>query len=135
MSENRVFVSQETLDRWLSEERVEVDGDVLTLQAEGQRFRLATALHFLNEVAGGGDPENWIGKVKPLDAIIESGGEHCAGSVVLGESAFEVIEGFLGFPLHDPSAPSLVAAAQSSLGEAPTRDDLDQLARFFTSTR
>lgn len=134
MSENRVFVSQETLDRWLSEERVEVDGDVLRLQRDGQRFRLATALHFVSEVAGGGDPQSWIGKVKPLDAVLESGGEHCAGSVVLGESAFEVIEGFLGFPLHD-AASSLAAAAQSALGEAPAGDDLDQLAQFFTSSR
>jgi hypothetical protein len=132
MSENRVFVSQETLDRWLSEERVEVEGDVLTLQQDGQRFHLATALHFLSEVAGGGDPEGWLGKVKPLDAILESGGEHCAGSVVLGESAFEVIEGFLGVPIHD-AASSLAAAAQSALGETPPRDDLDQLSRFFGS--
>lgn len=134
MSENRVFVSQETLDRWLTEERVEVDGDVLTLQRDGQRFRLATALHFLNEVAGGGDPHAWLGKVKPLEAIVEVGGEHCAGSVVLGESAFEVIEGFLGVPVHD-AAPSLAAAAQSAVGETPAGDDLDQLAQFFMSSR
>jgi hypothetical protein len=134
MSENRVFVSQETLDRWLSEERVEVDGDVLTLQQDGQRFQLATALHFLNEVAGGGDPQGWLGKVKSLDAIIESGGEHVSGSVLLGESAFEVIEGFLGVPLHD-AASSLSAAAEAALGGTPARDDLDQLARFFMGSR
>jgi hypothetical protein len=134
MSENRVFVSQETLDRWLSEERVDVDGDVLTLQQDGQRFHLATALHFLSEVAGGGDPEAWLGKVKPLESVVESGGEHCAGSVVLGESAFEVIEGFLGVPIHD-AASSLTAAAQSALGEAPAGDDLDQLSQFFMSSR
>jgi hypothetical protein len=134
MSENRVFVSQETLDRWLSEERVEVSGDVLTLQQDGQRFQLATALHFLSEVAGGGDPQSWLGKVKQLESIIEAGGEHVSGSVLLGESAFEVIEGFIGLPIHD-AASSLAAAAQSALGEAPPRDDIDQLARFFMGSR
>lgn len=134
MSENRVFVSQETLDRWLSEERVEVEGDVLTLQRDGQRFQLATALHFVSEVAGGGDPQGWLGKVKPLEGVVQAGGEHCAGSVVLGESAFEVVEGFLGLPIRD-AASSLAAAAQKALGEAPAGDDLDQLARFFMSSR
>ena len=37
MAEHRLFVSQETLDEWLSVERVSVDGDVLTLRDDTQR--------------------------------------------------------------------------------------------------
>ena len=66
MAKNRVFVSQGTLDSWLSSERVTVDDDVMTLIPEGQRFRLTTAVHFLKEVADGGDEPALVGRVKDV---------------------------------------------------------------------
>jgi hypothetical protein len=136
---NRVFVSQETLDFWMSEGRVEVDGETMTLNPERRKFRLTTAVHFLAEVAGGGDEAALVGKVKGLDAIVGLGGEHCAASVVLGDNAYEVVEGFLGEPLQDEanaiaaSGSSLAAAAAAALGEGPPTGELDALARFLSS--
>jgi hypothetical protein len=145
---NRVFVSQETLDHWMSEGRVEVDGETMTLNPERQEFRLTTAVHFLAEVAGGGDEAALVGKVKGLEEIVALGGEHCAASVVLGDNAYEVVEGFLGAPIFAErpaaareeasdavaaSGSSLAAAAAAALGEGQDAGELDALARFLSS--
>lgn len=142
MSATRVFVSQETLDLWMSEDRVEVDGETMTLKPERQRFRLTTAVHFLTEVADGGDDARLIGKVKALEDVAALGGEHCSDSVILGDSAYEVIEGFLGEPVYEPSADevagsgaSLAAAAAAALGEGPPTGEIDSLTRFFLGSR
>lgn len=141
MPAHRVFVSQETLDAWLEGGRVLVEGDVMTLRPEGQRFRLATAFHFLREVADGGDEQNLVGKVKDLEQLTAIGGEHCSDSVVLGENAYEIVEGFLGAPIHEAASEgvargsSLESAAAAALGEGPPTGELDLLGRFFASTR
>ena len=139
MAQNRLFVSQETLDLWLSNERVTVEGEVMTLSPEGQRFRLLTAAHFQSEIADGGDSNQLVGKVKDINDIESLGGELCAGSVILDDNAYEVVEGFLGEPLA--SAPStsdlasgtdLAAAALAAVGDdSQAEGEVDDLARFF----
>jgi len=135
MPEHRLFVSQETLDKWMVEERVDVSGDVMTLVPEGKKFQLASAVHFTEEVAGGGDDAQLIGKVKDLEVLAELGGEHVSDSVILDESAYVVVEGFLGTPIQDasdgkPTGSSIDGAARAALGE-PSEEDVDLLAQFF----
>lgn len=139
MGVHRVFLPQETLDIWLSEDRVEVDGDVMTLKPERQRFKLKTAVRFLEEVAGGGDDADLVGKVKDLDQLTELGGEHQADSVILGDNAYQVVEGFVGEPLYEGVAAgtgvSLEEAAQAAFGDSgeTSSGEVDLLARFFLS--
>lgn len=141
MGVNRVFLPQETLDGWLSEGRVDVDGETMTLQPEGQRFRLKTAVRFMQEVTGGEDGAQLVGKVKDLDQLGDLGGEHCADSVILGENAYEVVEGFVGEPLADeeetglPSGSNLASATHRALGETPQSGEIDLLTRFFLSSK
>jgi hypothetical protein len=136
VAQNRLFVSQETLDKWLSEGRVEVQGDTMTVQPEGHRFHLRSAVHVMTEVAGGGDAQGLVGRIKDLDQIAELGGEHCAGSVVLGDNAYEVTEGFVGDPLREPvaSGSDLAEAALAAAGEGAPAREVDLLARFFLSS-
>jgi hypothetical protein len=93
---HRAFLSQELLDRWLAEGLVSLEGEVLGLLPDGPQLRLESAVLFRAEVASGEDPLLLCGKVKSLPAISELGGEHALGSVVVGDSAYEVTEGFLG---------------------------------------
>jgi hypothetical protein len=131
---NRAFIAQDTLDVWLAEERVSLDGDVLKLlpAATGPAFLLTTAVYFQAEVTTGEDPLGLCGRVKTLPRINEMGGEHVPGSVVIGDNAYEVRDGFLGefLPDHpdsagprrasDPSAGRAALLALSSLvGTAP----------------
>ena len=98
---NLAFMAQETLDVWLAEERVSLDGEVLKLLPDGPAFLLTTAVYFQAEVSTGDDPHGFVGLVKPYAKLKELGGEHAPGSVVMGDNAYEVRDGFLGELLLD----------------------------------
>lgn len=104
MTLSRVFFPQEALEAWMADSRAHVVGETLFL--DGQAFTLETAVRFMDEVAGGGDATRLIGRVQTLDQVAALGGEHCADSVVLGDNAYQVVEGFLAGPeLGGPAAP------------------------------
>ena len=127
-----IFVSQETIDRWLTEDRIDVEGERITLKPYGLSVDLTAAVHLLNEVAGGGDEKAWLGKVKTVSEIEGEGGEHDPGSVILGESAYEVVEGFVG-RISSDTDPGLAASAREALSQIPPKDGLDALARHLIS--
>ncbi|MEC7526225.1 MAG: hypothetical protein VYE22_40465 [Myxococcota bacterium] len=136
MRANRLFVPQAMLDLWLSEERVEVEGEVMITRPEGQRLELTTAVLFKEEVTGSPDAHDLLGKVKDLEQLAEIGAEHYADSVLLGDNAYQVVEGFAGTPLADDDAvigDSLSAAARALTGERAGSGEIDLLARFLQS--
>jgi hypothetical protein len=96
MTPNRVFFPQEALDGWIEEGRIALVGDELTASAEGRRFQLESAVRFLSEVTTGEDPNGLVGKVKTVEQIAAIGAEHSQGSVIMGDHAYEVVDGFLG---------------------------------------
>ena len=66
-------------------------------------MRLVGAVQFVAEVAETNHRHGLVGKVKSHEQITALGGEHVADSVILGDNAYQVIEGFLGELL--PKAP------------------------------
>ncbi len=100
----RLYISQDRLDAWASEERVKIEGDLMTLLPDGRAFRITPALRFLKVAGGGDDPHGLLGKVKTVKAIEEQGGENYMNSVILGETAYDVQQGFLGEPLAGRTA-------------------------------
>ncbi len=116
MRPNRLFIPQDALNAWLDEGRANIDGEVMTVPEQNDaRYQLTTALRFVSEVAGGGDEHGLVGKVKDISQLEELGGEHCADSVVLGDNAYEVIEGFLGEPTSGGSG-EMAALGAAFLG-------------------
>jgi hypothetical protein len=96
MATNRAFFPQQSVDSWLAEGTVSLEGEVLVILPEGPAFLLTSAVRFLAEVAAGEDGPGLCGKVKTLPAIEELQGEYDIGSVVLGDYAYEVVDGFVG---------------------------------------
>jgi hypothetical protein len=137
MRANRLFVPQQMLDQWLSEDRIEVEGDVMAVKPEGQRFTLTTAVFFKFEVTGSPDVHGLVGRVKDLAQISDLGGEHYADSVILGDNAYQVVEGFAGTPLFEKESiatgDSLAHATAAALGEKTGSGEIDLLARFLKS--
>jgi hypothetical protein len=137
MGVNRVFLPQNALDAWMEKGRIDVEGDEMKLQPGGQRFKLKTALHFKEELTGAGDAAGLVGKVKDLEQVAEIGGEHAYDSVILGDNAYTVVEGFVGEPIveEEPMATggNLAAAAAAATGETTDEGEIDLLARFFLS--
>jgi len=114
MPQARVFLPQAAIEDWLNSGAAQMSGDSLSL--DGTRFLLTPAVRVLREVAGGED------HVKTLTQLSSLGGELCAGSVVLDDSAFEVVEGFLAEPASEEASEG---EAQASTG--PTHDEIVKL--------
>lgn len=137
MHKNRLFVPQQQLDTWLSEGRIEVEGDEMVTKPEGHRFSLTTAVLFRSEVTGEADPHDLLGKVKDLEQLAAIGAEHYADSVIMGDNAYQVVEGFAGTPLEAGdemmTGHSLSAAAAAATGERSGSGEIDLLARFLKS--
>jgi hypothetical protein len=96
MGSCRLFLSQNALDSWITEGRAAIDGEELTDKRTGQKFRLITGVRFLSEVSGQADDAGLVGKVKDVDQLGQLKAEHLHDSVVLGEHAYAVQEGFVG---------------------------------------
>jgi hypothetical protein len=125
----RLFVSQSVLDRWLSDGTADVSGNTLTILPEERCFELKTAVLFEKELTESGDPHDLIGKVKDLDQISALGGDYSAGSVILGDHAYEVTEGFVG----EAQAGDVLPALESIAPPARPRTDPDRPAADATA--
>ena len=122
MGTNRVFFPQQALDTWLEQGRIALVGDELTITPEGRRFSLTAAVRFMAEVAENGDSLGLVGRIKTMAQVEALAGEHCPGSVIIGDSAYEVVDGFLG----EPAALSKSAARRSlANAKAPKTPDPD----------
>jgi hypothetical protein len=95
MGPNRAFFPQDLLDRWLAEELVSLEGDVLGILPDGPLFQLSSGVLLRADVGVGDDAPGLTGKVKSLAQLEAIGGDHAPGSVVLGDHAYEVCDGFL----------------------------------------
>jgi hypothetical protein len=91
---DHLFVPQTVLDRWSEQGRIQVDGNVLVILGEQKSFALTSAVRFIKMEAGD-DRAGLLAKVKTTDALKQMGAEHYMDSVILGESAYQVQQGFL----------------------------------------
>ncbi len=111
MNRCRLFLTPEALETWLSHGRVEVTGDILRDTSTDVRFKVQEGVRFVCEVTGAGDVHDLVGRVKDLDQLRRLGAEHIADSVVLGDTAYTVVEGFVGTPMDTPDVRDLEADA------------------------
>lgn len=102
MAAPQLFLPQEAVDTWLADGAIQIDGNDLRMPSAALILRLQSALLFTEEVAEGNDGHDLVGKVKTLEAVTAMDGEHFADSVVLGDHAYQVVEGFLGEVLAGP---------------------------------
>src|SRR5207237_6357822 len=108
-----LFVPQSVLDKWSEQGRIEVEGYVLTILGEQKSFALTSAVRFIKMEAGE-DNAGLLAKVKTTDALKQMGAEHYMESVILGESAYQVQQGFLA----DANALRRAAAASQAAAAA-----------------
>ncbi len=122
-----LFVPQSVLDKWSEQGRIAVDGNVLTILGEGKNFSLTSAVRFMKMEAGD-DTAGLLQKVKTTDALKQMGAEHYMESVILGESAYQVQQGFLAdanalrraAAVSTPPAPKAAPAPAKAPEAAPT---------------
>jgi hypothetical protein len=115
---NRVFFPQTSLDSWISDGKVDFKGEDLLLKREGRRYRIIEAVLIVREVTGAGDPHEVLGRVKTRAFLTELGAEVLESSMILGDNAYDVIQGFVGAPIgsfadYKKIAPPAAEAAKS----------------------
>jgi len=104
----RVFVPQDAVESWLTDGRADLGQDTLTF--DGFAFHVSGAVRFLAEVAGGPDDLHLVGKVKTSEALALLQAEHTGESVLLGDNAYQVAEGYVLSPAGESAgAPDLVS--------------------------
>jgi len=96
---NRVFFPQTALDEWVSDNRADIKGEDLLLKIEGRRYRIIEAVRVTREVTGADDPHELLGRVKTRAFLTELGAEMLESSMILGDNAYDVIQGFIGAPI------------------------------------
>src|SRR5712672_2877440 len=98
---SRLFISVDRLDAWTAEGRASLEGDRMVLTELGRAFTMTPAVYFKSAMggAGDGDPNGLIGLVRSKRALEEMGAEQLANSVIYGDTAYDVIDGFMGEPL------------------------------------
>ncbi len=138
MDMNRLFWSQELLDRWILEEKISLDDDRLVIADDQRAYRVCQAVYFVSDVGDGGDTHKLVGRVKEVTKLEDMGAEHYMDSVLVDESAYQVVQGFVGMPYakeasdaaDQPRDLSGALTIQAG-GEDEAEDDRELLAKFL----
>jgi len=125
MSGARVFVPQEVVDRWLSNDEIELEGDLLRLKKNALVIKVSSAVYFSQELTETSDQPKLLGKVKDVEQLKTMGADLVHDSVVIGDVAYQVVEGFLGN----------VLAASKPLPDPSKESELDLLAKLFLESQ
>lgn len=137
MKANRIFWPQEVLDQWIVEEKISIEGEELTINSENRTYRMNQAIYFEADVGDDGDIHSLVGRVKDKSELDEMGAEHYMDSVLIEDSAYQVVPGFTGLLLIEVKemsggrAVDLSDAFASHSGKEEEVDDRELLARFL----
>jgi hypothetical protein len=119
---NGVFFPQAILDILVDAGKVDLEDEQLVLTDGGYRYKVGEAVRILREVATGDDPARLCGKVRYSDELAEQMGAELLGdSLLIEDSAYDVVPGFLGIPVgsaNPGSTPELAVLMHlNDLGE------------------
>lgn len=133
MGISRLFWPQELLDRWIVDEKISMEGDVLTLLKENAAYKVKQAVFFDADVGDGDDKFRLVGRVKDLSRLEEMDAEYYMDSVIVQDSAYQVTGGFLGeqMPAEDLSRTIPHGSSSAAPSFEDEKEDKELLAKFL----
>jgi hypothetical protein len=90
----RLFLPQTQLEEWALEEKADLKDGQLVVAGEEGVYPVTGAVHFV-QIVSGEDTQGLVTKVKTEAQLQSLGAEQMADSVILGESAYEVVPGYV----------------------------------------
>ena len=90
----KLFLPQKTLEDWSVGDKADLEDGKLVIKETRSSHAVTPAVHFV-KVVSGNDAHHLTGRVKTMKQLDELGAEHMMDSVLLGETAFEVIPGYV----------------------------------------
>ena len=97
---DKLFIPQAVLDKWIESGKVDFNDNHLTLLTEKKTYTLTSAVRFMS-LLDGEDKAKLLGRLRTIEKLNEIGGEHMGDSVILGDTAYQVQEGFIAIVLVD----------------------------------
>lgn len=107
----KLFLSQSLLEEWALDEKADLREESLHLTGVEQTYPIRAAVHF-KSLASGEDDQKLLSKVKTHEQLAELSAEHMTGSVLLGETAYDVDDGYI---VAVPDAPPSKGTADADL--------------------
>lgn len=120
----KLFLPQKTLEDWIGADKADLEEGKLVVKDTKSSHSVMAAVHFV-KVVSGNDAHQLTGRVKTMKQLDELGAEHMMDSVLLGETAFEVVPGYL----TEVIAPAPAARADPKKKQISPEADL--LAAFI----
>ncbi len=125
------FLSQQELVNWSDQGKIDVQGTKIVVIGEQLEVPIREAVRFMKLVSGE-DVKGLLAKVKTTEQLQEVGAEHYLDSVILGDAAYEVQQGYIAdVPNEARSSPAAGSSAAGASPKAPPGADADALARFI----
>lgn len=93
----RLFLSESRLEEWIAEGRAELRDEGIRLVPDGISLSLESACH-VRSLVEGIDAHEWVGRVKGERWLREAGAEILGTAMIFGDSAYEIVPGFLVVP-------------------------------------
>jgi hypothetical protein len=118
----RLFLPQAQLEEWALDDKADIKDGVLVVAGEEGVYPVTPAVHLV-QVVSGEDSQGLISKVKTEEQLKSLGAEQMADSVLLGETAYEVVPGYVA---EVPLSPS-----DAGSGEGKSGSEADLLAAFL----
>lgn len=116
----KLFLPQVQLEEWALEDKADLrDGRLVVTAEGGASYPAIPAVHFVQLVSGE-DTHQLVARVKTESQLERLGAEQMADSVLIGDSAYEVVPGYL----------TEVGPAARPVGGKPS-SEADLLAAFL----
>jgi len=121
-----IFIAQTTLQEWSDRGKIELDGETLVLVREKRRVDVEPAVRVIELIGGDDDAHGLVGKVKTASQLVEMGAEHYMDSLIVGDVAYRVVEGYVG---------DLAPAAKPAGGATPSPVEVPAASRVPSAAR
>jgi hypothetical protein len=112
----KVFIPQELVDAWVTRDKVDFAGEMMTFRESRIILRVVPG-YFFDHVSGGSDEgPKLLGRAKTKAAVAALGAEAYLNTVLVGETAYDVEAGFIGKPIDPACTPQAIASAIAQAG-------------------
>jgi hypothetical protein len=99
----KLFLPQKTLEEWALAEKADLADGRLVVKEGGSSHPVSSAVHF-QKLVSGEDTNGLVGRVKTTEQLQGLKAEHFADSCIIGDAAYEVVEGFVTEVQNTPAA-------------------------------
>jgi hypothetical protein len=112
----KVFIPQELVDAWVTGDKVDLAGEMMTFRESRIVLRVVPG-YFFDHASGGSDAgPKLLGRTRTKAALAALGAEAYMSSVIVGETAYDVEAGLIGKPIDAACTRQALAAAIAQAG-------------------